>query len=143
MNTPDYCTIDSRVNRLRMDIDDSFVKSNSLISIAVDSSGIKVRNIGDWISRWKVEKGYLNIYFAVDMGSGLIVSMGVSGRGGDGGGWSLRSLVRKAQEKVGMGKRGAGQCSIWFEGELSRRAWDKAGDQGEEGVGVQVQRRHG
>jgi hypothetical protein len=42
----DYSTMDRRVSRLRIDLDDSLVRSNSPVSIAVDHSGVKVHNGG-------------------------------------------------------------------------------------------------
>ena len=67
LQAPDYSTIDRRVNRLQISLDESLIRSNEPVSIAVDSSGVKVHNVGDWIRRvWKVKKGYLKIHFAVD-----------------------------------------------------------------------------
>ncbi|PSO05262.1 hypothetical protein B9Q12_00880 [Candidatus Marsarchaeota G2 archaeon ECH_B_SAG-G06] len=38
------------------------LKSTNPVSLAVDSSGIKVHNGGDWIRKaWKVKKGYLKL----------------------------------------------------------------------------------
>ena len=100
LKAPDYSTIDRRVNRLRVDLDDSLVRSNDPVSIAVDASGVKVHNGGDWIRRvWKVRKGYLKIHFAVDVKTGQVVSMDVSSeRVGDGR--RLKRLVRRAQGSV-------------------------------------------
>jgi IS5 family transposase len=97
LQVPDYSTIDRRVNRLEIDLDESLVKSNSPVSIAVDSSGVKVHNGGDWIRRvWKVKKGYLKIHFAVDTKTGQVVSMDVSSeKVGDGR--RLKRLVKRAQ----------------------------------------------
>ena len=84
----DYSTINRRVNGLHVDLDESLIKSNRPVSIAVDASGVKVHNGGDWIRRvWKVKKGYLKIHFAVGIKTGQVVSMNVS------------------SEKVGDGKR--------------------------------------
>ena len=98
LQAPDYSTIDRRVNRLHVDLDESLVRSNSPVSIAVDSSGVKVHNGGDWIRRvWKVKKGYLKIHFAVDVKTGQVVSMDVSSeKVGDGK--RLKRLVKKASE---------------------------------------------
>jgi len=38
--------MDRRVSRLRIDLDDSLVRSNSPVSIAVDHSGVKAHNGG-------------------------------------------------------------------------------------------------
>ncbi|MDG7016701.1 MAG: IS5 family transposase [Nitrososphaerota archaeon] len=100
LKAPDYSTIDRRVNRLHIDLDESLVKSNDPVSIAVDSSGVKVHNGGDWIRHvWKVKKGYLKVHFAVDVKTGQVVSMDVSSeRVGDGR--RLKRLVNRARESV-------------------------------------------
>ncbi len=98
LQAPDYSTIDRRVNRLQIDLDESLIKSNNPVSIAVDSSGVKVHNTGDWIRKvWKVKKGYLKIHFAVDIKTGQVVSMDVSSeKVGDGK--RLKRLVKRAEE---------------------------------------------
>ena len=98
LQVPDYSTINRRVNGLQISLDESLVKSNRPVSIAVDSSGVKVHNGGDWIRRvWKVKKGYLKIHFAVDIKTGQVVSMDVSSeKVGDGK--RLKRLVNRARE---------------------------------------------
>jgi len=46
LQAPDYSTIDRRVNRLQIGLDEGLVKSNNPVSITVDSSGVKVHNRG-------------------------------------------------------------------------------------------------
>ena len=100
LKAPDYSTIDRRVNRLEIDLDESLVRSNDPVSIAVDASGVKVHNGGDWIRRvWKVRKGYLKIHFAVDVKTGQVVSMDVSSEKVHDG-KRLKRLVRRAEESV-------------------------------------------
>jgi hypothetical protein len=55
------------------------VRTDQPISVAIDSSGIKVSNSGDWIrKKWKVKKGYLKVHLAVDAKSKEAVSMEVT-----------------------------------------------------------------
>ena len=95
LRVPDYTTIWERTQNLDMKLDG--VNTNEPISVAIDSSGIKVSNSGDWIrKKWKVKRGYLKIHLAVDARSKQAVSMRVteesvsdepdrtSGAGGDG-----------------------------------------------------------
>ena len=100
LQAPDCSTIDRRVNRLQVDLSESLIRSNDPVSIAVDSSGVKVHNAGDWIRHvWKVKKGYLKIHFAVDVRTGQVVSMDVSSeKVGDGR--RLKRLVKRAEESV-------------------------------------------
>jgi hypothetical protein len=44
LQVPDYSTMNRRVNKLKISLDRSLIKSNRPVSIAVDSSGIKVYN---------------------------------------------------------------------------------------------------
>jgi len=77
LKAPDWSSIHKRVNR--MDFELVGVKTDQPISIAIDSSGIKVSNSGDWIrKKWKVKKGYLKIHLAVDPSSKECVSIEVT-----------------------------------------------------------------
>ncbi|MGH9919709.1 MAG: IS5 family transposase [Nitrososphaerales archaeon] len=77
LEAPVYSTIWERTKDLDMTLDG--VKTNEPISIAVDSSGIKVSNSGDWMrKKWKVKRGYLKIHLAVDSRSKQAVSMQVT-----------------------------------------------------------------
>jgi len=103
LQVPDYSTINRRVNKLQISLDESLIKSKRPVSIAVDSSGIKVHNGGDW----KVKKGYLKIHFAVNIKTGQVVSMDVSSeKVGDG-----KRLIKRAKEKKVRVKRVLGDGS--------------------------------
>lgn len=98
--TPDYSTISRRVNGLKLDLEDSLVRSNGPVSIAVDASGVKVHNGGDWIRKvWKIKKGYLKVHFAVNIKTKQIVSMDVSSEKVHDG-RRLKRLVNRAREHV-------------------------------------------
>src|SRR3954447_295086 len=80
---PDYTTINRRINRLDIKIKDDCSSDkepkNSYIIIAIDSTGIKVTNRGQWIrDEWNIRKGYLKIHIAVDIKSKKILSMKVT-----------------------------------------------------------------
>jgi Transposase DDE domain len=61
---PDYSTINRRVNKLDIEINEHV--GNEIV-IALDSTGIKVANRGEWMRRkWHVRKGYLKIHVAVE-----------------------------------------------------------------------------
>jgi len=98
LQAPDYTTICRRVNRLNLSLDESLLKSPAPITIAVDASGVKVHNSGDWIRRvWRVKKGYLKIHFAVNIKTKQIVSMDVSSEKVHEG-RLLKRLVKKASK---------------------------------------------
>lgn len=79
---PHYSTINRRINNLDIKIKDN--KSSKefeydYLIIAIDSTGIKVTNRGQWIrDKWGIRKGYLKIHIAVDIKSKKILSMKVT-----------------------------------------------------------------
>ena len=99
IEVPDYSTIDRRVNRLDVRLDEEDY-GNDLI-LAVDASGVKVSNRGDWIRhKWKVKRGYLKIHIAVDVKRKKILALKVTDeRVGDGR--MLQPLVEEASKKGG------------------------------------------
>lgn len=73
---PHYSTISRRINRLEIKINE---KLGNDIVIALDSTGIKVANRGEWIRhKWHVRKGYLKIHVAVDIKRKRILSLEVT-----------------------------------------------------------------
>jgi len=73
---PDYSTISRRVNRLDIKINE---KLGNDIIIALDNTGIKVTNRGEWMRhKWHVRKGYLKIHVAVDIQRKRILSLEVT-----------------------------------------------------------------
>ena len=81
---PDYSRICRRINRLIIKINDDNddVNNNSSLQhddyfiIAIDSTGIKVSNRGEWIRhKWNVKRGYLKIHVAVDIKKKRILSL--------------------------------------------------------------------
>ncbi len=76
-----------RINKLNIDINDNKIDDNDNDLIrAVDSTGIKITNRGQWISdKWGAQnnkkrrgKGYLKIHITVDVKSKKILSMKVT-----------------------------------------------------------------
>ena len=54
-------------------------KVEDVITIAVDSTGIKVTNRGEWIrDKWKKRRGFIKIHVAVNIKTKKIVSMEVT-----------------------------------------------------------------
>jgi hypothetical protein len=80
---PDYTTISRRINRLDIKIKEDN-KSRDFededIIIAIDSTGIKVTNRGQWMQdKWNVKKkGYLKIHVAVNIKTKKILSIKVT-----------------------------------------------------------------
>jgi hypothetical protein len=78
---PDFTTIWWRVARMKVN-PDLKVDSEKDVVIAVDSTGIKITNRGEWIlDKWnkgKKRKGFVKIHVAVDVKTKKIVSMRVT-----------------------------------------------------------------
>jgi IS5 family transposase len=73
---PHYSTISRRVNELDIQISENV--GNDIV-IAIDSTGIKVSNRGEWIRhKWHIRKGYLKIHVAVDIKKKKILSLEVT-----------------------------------------------------------------
>ena len=78
---PDYSRICRRINRLNIKIidDDNSSLHDDYFVIAIDSTGIKVTNRGEWIRhKWNVKRGYLKIHVAVDIKRKRILSLQVT-----------------------------------------------------------------
>src|SRR3990172_1346687 len=57
LKAPDYTTIWWRVSKMKVDVSPS-VAMDKDVTIAVDSTGIKVPNRGEWIhKKWRVQRG--------------------------------------------------------------------------------------
>lgn len=81
LRVPDYTTIYRRVSVFVPEFERSIGDLDDEVVIAVDSSGIKVTNRGDWIRElWnrKSKKGYLKIHLAVDVKTKQILAMEVT-----------------------------------------------------------------
>src|SRR5215472_17287261 len=75
-NIPHYSTISRRINKLDININE---KLGNDIVIALDSTGIKLANRGEWMHhKWHVRKGYLKIHVAVDIKKKRILSLEVT-----------------------------------------------------------------
>jgi transposase len=79
---PHYTTINRRINKLDIKIKDNKSKEfqGEYIVIAVDSTGIKVTNRGQWLrDKWNAgKKGYLKIHIAVNIKTKKILSIRVT-----------------------------------------------------------------
>ena len=93
---PHYSTISRRINKLEIKINE---KLGNDIVIALDSTGIKVANRGEWMrDKWHVRKGYLKIHIAVDIKKKRILSLEVTSEEVHDDGKVLKKLVDSASE---------------------------------------------
>jgi len=74
--TPTYSAIWKRVNKLDIKMDPKIGKD---IVIAIDSTGIKVANRGEWMrQKWQKRRGFLKIHVAVDVKSKQITGLEIT-----------------------------------------------------------------
>lgn len=100
LEVPDYTTIYRRINRLKPKFERSLRGLSDDVVIAIDASGIKVTNRGEWRRElWggKGRRGYLKIHVAVDTRTKQILAMEVTDeRTGDSK--EFKPLVERASE---------------------------------------------
>lgn len=78
LKAPDYTTIWWRVDKMKVDVASS-VELSKDVTIAVDSSGIKVSNRGEWIrKKWKAKRGFIKVHIAVDTKTKQILAIEVT-----------------------------------------------------------------
>ena len=68
-----------RAIRIEIPLPKTLKESNEDFVIAVDSSGVKVANRGEWIRhKWKVRRGWIKVHIAVDVKTKEVVSIEVT-----------------------------------------------------------------
>jgi len=74
---PDYTEIHKRVTKLEITVNQEIGSDD--ITIAIDSTGIKVANRGEWMrEKWKKRRGFLKIHVGVDVNSKKIVALKIT-----------------------------------------------------------------
>lgn len=72
----DYTTLFRRIRRINIEIPET-LKDRAVI--AVDSTGIKVTNHGEWLrEKWKIHRGWLKVHLAVDIRTKKILGIEIT-----------------------------------------------------------------
>jgi hypothetical protein len=75
----DYTTIWKRGTKLDLNLSDTIAESNDPVVIAIDSTGIKVTNRGEWMREvWKVHRGWIKVHIAVNVKTKEVVGIEVT-----------------------------------------------------------------
>jgi len=75
----DYTTIWKRGTKLDIKLSDTIAESDEPVIIAIDSTGIKVTNRGEWMREvWKVHRGWIKVHIAVNIKTKEIVGIEVT-----------------------------------------------------------------
>jgi transposase len=103
LKAPDYTTIWWRVAKMDIDIARN-IELDKDVTIAVDSTGIKVSNRGEWIRKvWKVKRGFIKVHIAVDTKTKQILAIEVT-KENVGDGKMLGRLVKSSDLKGNVRK---------------------------------------
>jgi len=104
LKVPDHSSIQWRAEKLPVKLDKALIDSNEDVIIALDASGIKVSNRGEWMRhKWKVKRGYLKIHIAVDVKRKKIMALKVTDeKVGDGR--MLQPLIKEASKSSELAK---------------------------------------
>jgi len=96
----DYTNIWRRGTQLKLNIPETISASDDPVVIAVDSTGIKVTNRGEWMrEKWKIHRGWIKVHLAVDVKTKEIVAIEVTDeRVSDGS--KFNSLISQAEENL-------------------------------------------
>ncbi|CAD7768197.1 Transposase DDE domain protein [Candidatus Methanoperedenaceae archaeon GB37] len=66
--TADYTTLFKRISKMNFDLPETISEEEDDIVIAVDLSGVKVTNSGEWMrEKWRVYRGGIKVHIAVDI----------------------------------------------------------------------------
>ncbi len=64
----DYTTLFKRIAKMNITLPETISEKKEDIIIAVDSSGVKVTNRGEWMrEKWRVHRGWIKAHIAVDI----------------------------------------------------------------------------
>ena len=100
LRAADYSTMCKRIKK--MDIHLPEQRLNDDVIIALDASGIKVTNRGEWMRhKWKVRKGWIKVHIAVDIQSKKLLALQITDEQ-TGDGKLLKTLVDKAERHTGV-----------------------------------------
>jgi len=101
---PDYSSMAWRIQRLDVKLNDGLANGNDEVIVALDASGIKVANRGEWMRhKWKVRRGFLKIHIAVDVKRKEILALEVT-KEKVADARRLKRLISEASEKAKVTK---------------------------------------
>jgi hypothetical protein len=79
IKSADYTTIWRRGTKLNLKLVDTLKESDEPVVIALDSTGIKVTNRGEWMrEKWKVRRGWIKVNISVNVKTKEIVGIKVT-----------------------------------------------------------------
>jgi hypothetical protein len=101
LKAPDYTTIWWRVAKMKVNVASNVTRDKG-VTIAVDSTGSKVSNRGEWIQKkWKVKRGFIKVHVAVEVKTKQIPAIEVT-REDVRDGRMFRRLVKSASNMTDL-----------------------------------------
>ncbi|WP_052322780.1 IS5-like element ISMeco1 family transposase [Methanocella conradii] len=74
----DYTTLFKRIKGLKLDLSSTIVAGSDVV-IAVDSTGIRVTNRGEWMrEKWNNHRGWIKVHLSVDVESKQILGLEIT-----------------------------------------------------------------
>jgi hypothetical protein len=75
----DYTTLFRRIRAFELPLSDTIRQTDGDVIIAIDSTGIKVTNRGDWMrEKWRIHRGWIKVHEVIDRKTRNILSMEVT-----------------------------------------------------------------
>ena len=101
IKVPSFSQIRRRAIEIDIPLSKTLKESKNDFVIAIDSSGVKVANRGEWIRhKWRVRRGWIKVHVAVDVESKEVVSMEITDESIVDG-KMLKPLIEKAEKNRG------------------------------------------
>jgi len=75
----DYTTLFRRIRMFELPLSDTIKQTGGDVVVAIDSTGIKVTNRGEWMrEKWRIHRGWIKVHVVIDRKSKEILSMDVT-----------------------------------------------------------------
>jgi len=103
LKAADYTTLFKRISLMDLSLQETIreKQKGDDIVIAVDSSGIKVTNRGEWIrEKWKIHRGWIKVHIAVDVKTKEVVSVEVTDETISDA-KKFKDIIEQAEENIG------------------------------------------
>ncbi|MDO9326753.1 MAG: IS5 family transposase [Methanoregula sp.] len=75
----DYTTLFRRIRMFELPLSDTIKQTERDVIVAIDSTGIKVTNRGEWMrEKWRIHQGWIKVHVVIDRKSREILAMEVT-----------------------------------------------------------------
>jgi hypothetical protein len=79
LRAADYTTLFRRIQKLNHSLSSPELLNSEPVVVAVDSTGIKVTNRGEWMrEKWKVRRGWLKVHAMIDVATNQFLSFEIT-----------------------------------------------------------------